>query len=169
MHRKVYEYAFDVAAGTTNHEFDAVDLSHADELHFVLTLTEANTDAGDTLNVYIQSRSEDGIWHDRVAFTQLIGTLDPDTSGPETLEAVLQKFGSFSDDEEESEPSGSEGASHLTAGTVKNGPFPRPYRGSITGPGQMPGSAWRAQFVMVDADADGAFSGTLRAYAESAF
>lgn len=161
----VFKDSFNLSAGTTNVEFPQLDLSGRAELHCVLTVSTLDTDAGDTLDVYLQSRTDDGIWNDRVHFTQLLGNL----TGTETLEAVLQQFGTLSDDEEESEPSGSASASRLTAGTVKNGPFPRPMRrGTVTGVAgtQMPGACWRASYVMVDADADGSFVGTLRVYAK---
>lgn len=44
-------------------------------LVFMLNTTVADTDAGDTLNVYIQESFDEGTtWHDRVSFTQKIGT-----------------------------------------------------------------------------------------------
>lgn len=166
----VFKNAFTLAAGTTNVNFDPLDLSDAAELQCELSVTATDTDAGDTLDVYIQSTIDGVTWDDRVHFTQLIGTLSASAGTPEALRATLQQFGAFSDTEEMSEPSGSAGGSRLTAGTVKNGGFPRPLRrGTVTGAlpnqTQMPGASWRVSYVMVDADADGVFTGTLSVYA----
>lgn len=143
MNRLVYKRSGTVTADT-QWELDALDLSQSDQLEVHLEVTGSVTGTSPTLNVYLQSRNESGLWEDRVAFTQLSGT---GLSG-EALKAILQKFGTLSDDEEESEPSGSASASRLTAGTVKNGGFPRPYRrGNVTGATgdrtQMPATAWR--------------------------
>lgn len=44
-------------------------------LLFLLKVTNADTDAGDTLNIYIQESLDGGTtWNDRVSFTQVIGT-----------------------------------------------------------------------------------------------
>jgi len=146
--------SFDTGAGsqTLNTEVGPLDLSYPDVLKWILKVTKAAEDAGDTLNVYIQSRGRDGVWHDRVSFTQILGSASPAAATPEILEAVLQKMGSFSDDEEESEPSGSTGASRLTTGTVRNGPFPGKYYEN-----GARASAWRVQAVIVDADNDADF------------
>lgn len=144
---------------TVNYNFDELDLSRADGLRFVLEVTGIATDVADTFDVYVQSRNLDGSWNDRVAFAQLTG----DMANAEIRDAHLQQFGSLSDTEEMSEPSGSAGGSRLTAGTVKNGIFPGIYRDS-TGPGP----AWRCQVVVVDADSDGDLEANLWVYANSA-
>lgn len=171
MNRLVFKYDFDTPTGsvTTNVEFDPIDISWADQLYAELYVTTADTDATDTMNVYVQSRTENGVWDDRIAFTQVNGT----TVTPKTYGATLQKFGTLADDEEESEVSSSSGT-RLTAGTVKNGPFPRPLRrgqgiSTVYAGSNMVLPAWRVSFVGVEASTTNAdFKGTLRIYADDA-
>ena len=55
------------------------------------------------------------------------------------------------------EPSGSAGASHLTAGTVRNGPLPGVYIDSS----DVRGASLRLRLEVTDADSDGDFEGTF--------
>lgn len=155
--RKIFDYDFSLsgAGATTNVELDALDLSRFDALELEINVATAATDTADTLNVYLQSRGPSGIWEDRIATAQFLG----DQSDAEVRRYVLQQFGTLADSEEASEPVGSAGGSHLTAGTVKNGAFPGPYR--TKGAGGSTATAWRLQFVTVDADEDSAFTGTV--------
>ncbi len=171
MDRLVQQIALTVAAGsaTTNFNFDPIDLSNADLLHFRLHLSTIGTDAGDTYNIYVQSRRDDGTWGDRAAFPQFLGTASDD----EVYDLIVQKFGTLADAEEAREPQGSTGGAHITAGTVVNGGFPGVYRANVTGNSSDPstntaGPSWRVQVVAVDADSDGFLTGTLYVYADSA-
>lgn len=150
--------AFDTGVGsqTLNYELGQLNLGNADWMKATVKLTKADTDAGDTCDIYLQDRGPAGIWNDRIHFTQLLGTLSPTSNAPEVLEATLQQAGTLSDDEEESEPSGSAGASRLTAGTVRNGPFPGQYYAN-----GVRGASWRVQVVVVDADNDADFEGSV--------
>lgn len=163
--RKVGEYAFNTGPGgqTLNQELAPLDLSHADLISVDLVVTKADTDVADTLNVYLQDRRTGGTWNDRAALTTITGDLSPSVTAPEVYNANIQKFGTLSDDEEESELSGSAGASRLTAGTVRNGPFPGLYR--VAGY-DGPRASWRIQLVVVDADNDADFEGTVTVYAD---
>jgi len=131
---------------------ELLNLSHYSQLLCVLVTNAAGGgDAGDTLNVYIQSRGKEGVWNDRVAFTQLLGTV----SSGEVIEANLQGLVTLDSGEELGEPSGSTGASRLTAGTVRNGTFPGLYRTTPSSVGGLGvGASWRIQWVTVDSDAD---------------
>lgn len=140
------------ATGTTNYQFDNLDLSWSDILRFRLNCATFGTDAGDTFNAYIQSRLPDGTWADRVAFGQYLGT----ATDAEVQDAVVSKFATLESGEEVSEPQGSAGGARLTAGTVVNGPFPGKYYES----GRL-SYAWRLQIVVVDADSDGSLTGNL--------
>lgn len=150
---------FDTGVGTQNLNYEAgnLDISDADWLKATLNLTKADTDAGDTANIYVQARGPNGIWNDIIAFTQVIGTLSPSSSAPEVLMANLMQAGTLSDDEEESEPSGSAGGSHITAGTVKNGPLPGMYHDSSG----VRGASLRVRVEVTDADNDADFEGTI--------
>ncbi len=158
--RKVFEYAFDTGdlvgadGGTASVELDAVDLSRFDELELEIVVDTAATEAGDTLNVYLQSRGPAGVWDDRIATAQFTG----DQADAEVRKYAVQQFGTFSDTEEASEPQGSAGGSHLTAGGVKNGPFPGPYRNKGVGTE----TAWRLQFVVANSSTENAaFAGAV--------
>lgn len=150
---------FDTGVGTQNlvYELGKLDLSAADWLKVIFNITKADTDAGDTLNAYLQARDRNGIWRDIIAFTQVIGTLSPSGSAPEVLEANLMQGGTLSDDEEESETYGSAGASHLTAGTVRNGPLPGMYHGSDG----VRGASLRIRLESVDSDNDADYEGSF--------
>lgn len=164
-HRMVYTRSETVTADA-QWELDPIDLSHADELHLEVLLTgNAGALAGDTLNVRLQSRTNANKWTDRIAIRQLIGTM---TSG-EYTQSVNQKFGTFSDSEETDETSGSTGAARLTAGTVRNGPFPGVYRPAATGAGatNMPGAGWRVDLDITSASAP-SFPVTISVYADTA-
>lgn len=127
-------------------ELDAIDVSGFDEIYATIEITGApGADGTDTLDVYLQSRSQANVWADRIAFDQLTGAM----SEGELREATLQKFGTFSDGEEQGEPSGSTGGSRLTAGTVRNGAFPGRYRN----PGVGTETAWRLDFQVTSGNA----------------
>lgn len=135
----VYEYTGTITADAIV-ELPPLDLSRADQLYMEAYLTGNAADAvGDTLNIYLQNRWQAGVWSDRVALSQLTG----DMLAGELRDAALSKFGSLSDTEEAAEPSGSTGGSHLTAGTVRNGPFPPRFRAAGV---NAQATAWRVNF-----------------------
>lgn len=154
---------FDTGVGTQNlnYEWGTLALDHADWLRCVLELTKTETDAGDTANFYVQRRGPNGQWSDVIAFTQKIGSESGSVSTPEVLEANLQQAGTLSDTEETNEPSGSLGGSHLTAGTVRNGPFPGVYTDLTS---KQRAASWRLRIEVVDSDNDADFEGNF--YAE---
>lgn len=160
--RTIFEYDFSFVAATsgTAVEFDPHDLSRAKQLQLVLKVTTADTDAGDTLDVKIQSRNQAGVWNTRYRFKAITGDLSPSANSPELLHGVLESFGPLRSDEESFEPSGSAGASEPTVigdGVAINGPFPPLYR---TAAGRQ--ATWRAMFVVTDAGTQNAsFAGTL--------
>lgn len=153
---------FTIGPGTqnVNWEFGLLALDHADWIRSILEVAGAAEDAGDTLNFYVQTRGPNGQWSDVIAFSQLLGSLSPSSSSPEVLTAALQQAGTLSDTEEQGEPSGSAGASHITAGTVKNGPFPGWYYDATT---RQRAASWRLRGELVDADSDALFTGTFYA------
>lgn len=153
------EVPFNTGTGTQtiNEELSKLDLSNCVSILMEVILTKALTDAGDTLNVYLQSRGRARVWNDRIAAAQLLGNMTVSESAPEVREYQLQQLGTLSDTEEAQEPSGSAGGSRLTAGTVRNGPFP----GKYVDAAGAPGASWRVQFDVTDADADADFEGRV--------
>lgn len=140
--RKVFSKSGTLTADT---QWELDPLALRDEILVVVSLTGNSGGTTPTLNARLQARFADGIWTDRISFAQLT---DSDNSG-EVRKAVIQEFGTFADAEELYEPSGSSGASRLTAGSVINGPFPPIYRGNVTGgvgANNFPGANWRLDF-----------------------
>lgn len=151
---------FDTGAGTQNlnYPLGKLALDGCDWIRATLELTKADTDAADTMDVFLQERGPVGVWDDRIHFSQVIGTLSPSASVPETLKAALQQAGTLSDTEEQNEPSGSAGASHITAGTVVNGPFPGSFYDATT---RQRDASWRIRIEVVDSDNDADFEGNV--------
>ncbi len=149
--RCVFDYAGTVTA-STDVNLDAIDLSRADSLYMEVQLSSApGAVSGDTCNVYLQSRGRSGVWNDRIAIDQLLGNM---SSGEVRDATLLKQATTLATTEKEGEPSGSTGASRLTAGTVRQGAFPGLYRIKGT-PGQGAGTftAWRVDFVVVSSSA----------------
>lgn len=161
--RLVFSYAGTVTADGQQ-EFPQLDLSSSKRLSVEFKLTgNAAAAAGDTLDVYLQSRSDLNAWDDRIRLAQVIGTA---LSG-ELQNATLSSAPPLGDTEEVYEPNGSTGGSRLAASTVRNGSFPGLYRASATGQGStnMPGTAWRFDFDITSVSAP-SFPISLKVYAE---
>lgn len=152
--------AFAITAnGTTYEELPKINFSQADLLQGRLVCETANTDAGDLLDVYLESRGRDGKWKERAHFGQLNGAMSPSASTPETREFSLSKLGPLSDSEEASESNESLGASSITENTVRNGPFPGLYRDKTNG---QTLTGWRFKIVASgELDTDMSFAGNL--------
>lgn len=145
MLRPVYHGTYTITASTQK-LLPALDLSNGDELLLEIRLTgNAGAGASDKLNVYLQSRGLLGVWDDRIATAQFLGT----DVATEVRQYVLQKRGDLPDAEEASEPSGSSGGSRLPAGSVKNGTFPGRYRRA----GIDTITAWQLDFVVTSGSA----------------
>lgn len=144
--------------GTTYEELPPYDFSHADILRGKVVCTVTNADAGDTLDIYVESRGLDGIWEERIHFGQLTGDMSASAATPETRRATLSKMGTLSDNEEAAEGNDSLGASSINASTVLNGPFPGRYRNKGVGTE----TGWRIKYVAAgDADNDLDFQGEV--------
>lgn len=144
---EVFKKTASLTASTT-WEFDAVDLSQTRALRFELTLTAPGGLVSDTLAIYFQTRSQSGIWQDRVAFDALLGN-----GGAKYLAAEMQTDVPLGATEEEGPMYGpSPCAAHLTAGYVVNGYLPPLYLGALSnailpGPNNQPATAYRFEFV----------------------
>jgi hypothetical protein len=141
----VWTYTGTITA-TGTEVLPAFNISNADEIQLVATLTgNAAAAAGDKIDIVLQSKTQNGIWDDRIRLRQLLGNM----SSGEGDQGTVQKFGTFSDTEEAGEQSGSTGGSGLSAGTVKNGPFPPPF----VAVGLAPASSWRLSWTVTSASA----------------
>lgn len=159
--RQVFTWSGTVTAtGDCPVSFDPIDLSLCRSLRAELRLTGAAAAAGgDMLNVYLMNRWQDGVYHDRAAFTQLIGT---DLSGKE---AFVQLQGTGSDYQAQERAGtlfGVADVGHLGAGNVLNGPFPPLLRrgntaanvtGGLSSVGNLPTAPWKFRFVVASASA----------------
>lgn len=101
---------------------------------FVLDLTNAATDVGDTLDVKVQTKIDGTNWLDVVHFTQILG------NGSNTLRfiekcAARPAFAGF------------EVGTALTAGNVRD----------------LLGDVWRVKYDQVDADTDASFTFSVTA------
>lgn len=95
-------------------------------ISFALDLTAAATDAGDTLNVYVQTKIDGTNWVDVVAFTQCLGNGGAKRHiGKLNATAALTMF---------------ENATSLTAGTIRD----------------LLGDEWRVRWAITDASTDNA-------------
>jgi hypothetical protein len=107
----------------------AVDTSKVAGLALQLTVSVAATEAGDTLNVYLQHSIDGGVsYDDFVSFPQALGTDDV----PETYIAQWER------DILSTDPSHTQSDAGLTAGTVIQGEV---------------GDYWRVKWVVVSASA----------------
>lgn len=100
---------------------------------FVLDLTAAATDAGDTLDVKIQTRLDGTNWVDVVSFTQCLGNGGAKRHFAKIDAGIAQAM--------------FENGAALAAGNVRN----------------LVGEVWRVVHTQVDADSDGTFSFSVTA------
>jgi hypothetical protein len=100
---------------------------------FVLDLTAAATDAGDTLDVKVQTRLDGTNWVDVVAFTQCLGNGGAKRHFAKIDAGIAQAL--------------FENGSALAAGSVRN----------------LIGEVWRVVHTQVDADSDGSFTFSVTA------
>lgn len=168
--RKVFEYAFDTSVGIGNGSgslevsLTEIDLSRAERIEMEVKLTKADVDAGDLLTIYLRGRFQAGVWDDRIASHQFTGDMSPTTANPETRRYSVAQETALTAAEEAAEPSGSTGASRLTAATVRNGPFPGKFR--VKGAGGSTSNAWQLYFDQTNAGTVNAdFEGTVYIYA----
>ena len=136
--KKVYEATTLLASAerlaTAGTNGSAVRLPVADAYAFVLDVTAAATDAADTLDVKVQALTDGTNWEDVAYFTQCIGT-----GG---AKRYIMKIAPGDVAQAEFEV-----GTALTAGNVRH----------------LTGDAWRVTWVIVDADADGAFTFSVTA------
>lgn len=147
------------------HELNPVDLSRAWAIMVEIKLTKADTDALDLFDVRFQETSDRVAWHTRARSIQFTGDLSPTPATPEYYRLVVNQIVDLAATEEAYEPSGSLGASELSAGSVLNGPFPGKYRDKDTKEWK-PNARLRFE-VSGDADSDADFEGEVRIYALS--
>lgn len=153
-------YAFDTGAGsgsqTITVNLDPFDLSRVLWLDIVLSLTTLDTDAGDTLDVFLEETLDGSTWDQRWHSHQFTGDMSP----TEVRRYRISAQNTLDSSDEAYETTGSAGGSNLPAGSVRNGPLaPRlpgtsaPFRSRTT---------HRVRLVVVDTGSDARFAGTLR-------
>lgn len=161
--RVMHEYTLDTGTGSktggsaiTSELYPYLDLSALTALVVVVSLSEAAEDAGDILDVALQETLDGVTWNDRCRFPQLLGSLSPSASAPETYQQTILALEDLTAADYSFEPSGSAGGTRLVAGATRNGPF-APRRRTETGPA----AAYRLYIEVTDSDDDGGFTGTI--------
>lgn len=164
--------AFPVATGvgsqTITTLLDAFDLSKAKSLTLVLKITGASLDHLDTLDTYFQTTFDDptlstAIWDTRIRPLTVFGDDGTTAPGYGQAYAVSQDVDLQSSERGYTltgSGAGTPGQAELNPGTVRDGPFPPRFRNA-----NGPQSNWRIQMVVVDADADANFTGTVEVLA----
>ena len=166
--REIHRSTFDTGAGsqTINVELAPLDLSHARELLLDLTVTKADLDFADNLDVKFQDTIDRLKWHTRARFPLITGELTPSASAPIYRRLALQQIVDLAATEESYTPSGSIENVEPASGSVINGPFPGIFRGQVgNAQGVFRQPSWRFSIVVTDSDSDGVFEGTLRVFA----
>lgn len=168
--RNVFEYDFDLAAGTaaTNVDLpDLLDMSNAKHVSLYLRITKdgSGADAADTFDLYLQEADEgqDPVWSDRAHFPQYTADGSVSSTAPELYWMQID-CDNFNSGDAIYEPSGSAGGSHIAADTVINGPMKPPRRvpGLNGGRGR-----YRLRFEVTDTDADSDWGGQVHVFMES--
>lgn len=142
---------------TTN--LDPFDLSRTEVIDVWISLTTADTDAGDTFEVVFEETMDGVTWDERLHSHQFLGSMTASTTAPEVRRYRIYGHTVTDVPDEIYETSGSAGGGALAAGAVRHGPFvPKlsataaPFRGQTT---------HRFRFVTVDTDVDAQFTGTV--------
>lgn len=161
-HGTRYTVTFDTGANSgaqdTTTNFDKFDLSWCEAIDIWVSLTTADTDAGDTFDIYLQETMDGVTWDERWHSHQFTGNMTASSTAPE-----VRRYRIFADTtdapDEIYETSGSAGGSSLSAGSVRHGPFvPKlpstsaPFSGQVT---------HRLRFVTADADSNARFAGSI--------
>lgn len=150
--RNVFDYAFGPLTADTTVSMNPYDLSHAEALVCELIVSAAATAAGDILDVRIQNTFDGTYWNTVIRFDAILGNV----TEPEIRRATVNQVVDLASTEEQYETTDSTGATDISAGTVRNGPFPPPYK---TAAGRQPN--WRVFFDITSASAP-SFTGTLK-------
>lgn len=150
--------AFDSGAGsqTILLTYPPLDLSWKRQILGVLTVTKADTDAADTFDAYLEFSRDGSIWNQVAEWDQILGTASPSATAPEIRNIVVQQGIALDPNEEANEPTGSAGAASLVPGSVRQVSFP----GKIYSGGAVI-SAMRVRLVVVDANSNGDFEGSV--------
>lgn len=151
MQRKIFELPFVLTgAQTLITNFEPYDLSRGFENKSELIVTGAAAGVGDSLDVKFQE-TEDGVqWNTRMRHTAQLGSSGASATQPESEILTILSLGPFVTADAIREPTGSKGASELTAPGVING--------FLTGRRPLRAPTYRV--VMIVAGGTAVFSGT---------
>lgn len=138
-----------------------LNLSEIYQIQAELTVTKADTDVGDTLDVRLQFTKDNVIWHTYGRFKQVTGDMNPSTTAPRVYVIVLTNRVYMKSTEESHAPTGGQGASDLAEDSVRNVPFPQPPYDPILKRRVAP---WRFHLDVTDGDNDVDFEGYLDIY-----
>jgi hypothetical protein len=150
-------------AQTINTLLDPLDLSEAKVLEAILTLTAIQTVAGSTLSVKLQAATftdtlGNTTWDTRGRFSTVPGNQAATPASPYQEGMNISQDVDLTTTERNYRPTGSNGGTELSPGTVRDGNFPPFLRQGLANTRQ---ANWRAQFVVVDAANSAGFTGNL--------
>jgi hypothetical protein len=151
---------------TINTLLDALDLSEAKVLEAILTLSAIQTVAGSTLDVKLQAATftdplGNTVWDTRGRFSTVLGNQAASAASPYQEGMNISQDVDLQASERMYRPTGSNGGTELSPGTVRDGNFPPFIREGLTHVRQ---ANWRAQFVVSDVAASAGFTGNLLVY-----
>jgi hypothetical protein len=155
----VFTQVFDTGTSSVTYELPPLDLSMARAVIVHITLTKADTGAGDILDVKFQDRVDELTWNTRARMPLFLGTLSPSSTAPETYQQTIVGKHQLTTGEESHEPTGSAGATELAVDSVAHGPLKKFLR---TSSGRK--TAHRVVLVVTNGTAAD-FEGTIRVYA----
>lgn len=168
--RRIFKYDLTIGPGnvTVTQNLPALDLSYAQALLIQLYLTTTLTDAADSLDFKFQDTRNGVIWNTRARADAVLGNAGASATAPVVHRLNLQNKVDLASNEEYYIETGSTGGTELTAGSVRNGPFPGIRRdpGAGTG-GAGPTASWRVQAVISgDANTNASFIGVVTIWAQ---
>jgi hypothetical protein len=144
---------------------DAFDLSQCQSVTGVLELTTCATDLADKLDVRFQETGDPNqiYWDTRGYWSQVSGNQSASALAPYADEFTISQGVPLASSSRDARPTGSAGATELTAGTVRDGPF----QGRLRGINGVVATHRIIAVISGDANANASFIGVVRIYANT--
>lgn len=165
--RKIADFTLAATSSGTavkqTNTLDPLDLSRCREIELELIITAAASAAGDLLNVKLQDSKNGGTTWNTRANLQVAGNQAATAGNPFVKRAVITNAIALQSSEKVYVESGSNGGSEIAADTVVNGPFPPPFRDTVTTGTRV--SSWRVIWSQTSSSGTDSFAGELKIHA----